>query len=646
MSNAERPELTSLSMSLANAYLNSPYQNTVPTQRIGSVRYSRPFAPSQSYQQSQNFDIGNWMDRNKIMNQLSVSPVAMDPKLGDPFISGRFASSRTVDESKSPGVNQRLPLANEGLNFNEMPVSRSSKLPLSTSCDVGGAYNPMVSTVAPPPPHSEDSTRWVMYPSVPAYGSEHLRTGRFHLMRNISPDSNAVTYMEQALHHSLKSKIRMCLPPATINTKSPQQLGPYTSVSPMENAPLPSRSLGLSTQCFRAWCPRLCRHVVLRRVILEPSKTISRDACFLANELCGAKDSSVLRLQDVVPVQEFRDNSVLFVYEFLPCARTLGDIFMMEQTKSSDRVIYTDMLQERTAWLLLVQLTQAIRFAHKTFHRSVDVLDPSKILIQDGTRLFVNCFGLKDVVNHPTVDNQTTESKVKDFIALGKLMLGAIVGTGLAFEKPTEYLPLLDRAVSQELRNLIRDLLSGSVNTVDALVMATADHVYDNLDAADTLARHLERHALNEVSNGRLFRLVCKLNSVIERQDTRASKHNEPEWSETDDRYMLKLFRDYVFHQVDHNGAPYLDLAHIVSSLNKVEAGSGENVCLVSRKGEKVIIVTYAEIRDWLDKSFSHLVEDCRRSVFEQQMAQDLQREQQQQQQQKRLRDDATSEVS
>ncbi|VDM35392.1 unnamed protein product [Hydatigera taeniaeformis] len=547
-------------MSLANAYLSSPYQSTVPPQRIGGVRYSRPFAPSQSYQQPQSFDISGWMDRNKIVNQLPASPVALDPKLGDSFISGRFASSRTVDEPKSPCVNQRLPLANESLGFNEMPVSRSSKPPMPSSCDVGGSYNPMVSTVTPSS-QSEDSSRWVMYPPVPAYGSEHLRTGRFHLMRNTSPDSSAVTYMEQALHHSLKSKIRMCLPSAAISTnvqdflffeEFPQQLGPYTSVSPMENTPLPSRSLGLSTQCFRAWCPRLCRHVVLRRVILEPSKTISRDACFLANELSGAKDSSVLQLQDVVPVQEFRDNSVLFAYEFLPCARTLGDIFMVEQGRSSDRVIYTDMLQERTAWLLLVQLTQAIRFAHKTFHRSINVLDPSKILIQDGTRLLVNCFGLKDVVNHPTVDSQTTESKVKDFIALGKLMLGAIVGTSLAFEKPTEYVSLLDRAVGQDLRNLIRDLLSGSVNTVDALVLATADHVYDNLDAADTLARHLERHALN------------------------------------------------------------------------VEAGSGENVCLVSRKGEKVIIVTYAEIRDWLDKSFSHLVEDCRRSVFEQQMAQDL----------------------
>ena len=41
---------------------------------------------------------------------------------------------------------------------------------------------------------------------------------------------------------------------------------------------------------------------------------------------------------------------------------------------------------------------------------------------------------------------------------------------------------------------------------------------------------------------------------------------------------MLKLFRDFVFHQVDENGAPYLDLAHIITSLNKVEAGSMEKV--------------------------------------------------------------------
>ena len=44
----------------------------------------------------------------------------------------------------------------------------------------------------------------------------------------------------------------------------------------------------------------------------------------------------------------------------------------------------------------------------------------------------------------------------------------------------------------------------------------------------------------------------------------------DPSWSETGDRYLLKLFRDYLFHQVAENGAPWVDLAHIVACLNKV----------------------------------------------------------------------------
>jgi len=44
----------------------------------------------------------------------------------------------------------------------------------------------------------------------------------------------------------------------------------------------------------------------------------------------------------------------------------------------------------------------------------------------------------------------------------------------------------------------------------------------------------------------------------------------DPEWSETGDRYLLKLFRDYLFHQVTETGAAWIDFAHIVSTLNKV----------------------------------------------------------------------------
>ena len=45
---------------------------------------------------------------------------------------------------------------------------------------------------------------------------------------------------------------------------------------------------------------------------------------------------------------------------------------------------------------------------------------------------------------------------------------------------------------------------------------------------------------------------------------------SEPSWAETGDRYMLKLFRDYLFHQVDENGAAWIDMAHVIHCLNKV----------------------------------------------------------------------------
>lgn len=41
-------------------------------------------------------------------------------------------------------------------------------------------------------------------------------------------------------------------------------------------------------------------------------------------------------------------------------------------------------------------------------------------------------------------------------------------------------------------------------------------------------------------------------------------------WSETGDRYIVSLFRDYVFHQVDEAGNPVVNLTHVITCLNKV----------------------------------------------------------------------------
>ena len=98
------------------------------------------------------------------------------------------------------------------------------------------------------------------------------------------------------------------------------------------------------------------------------------------------------------------------------------------------------------------------------------------------------------------------------------------------------------------------------------------------------------------------------------------------QWTETGDRYMLKLFRDYVFHQVTPAGQPWIDLSHIVQCLNKVfkliiylieilfeffvqfDTGSNDKICLVSPDGQNIMIVSYAQLKKCFEKVFNEII--------------------------------------
>ena len=71
---------------------------------------------------------------------------------------------------------------------------------------------------------------------------------------------------------------------------------------------------------------------------------------------------------------------------------------------------------------------------------------------------------------------------------------------------------------------------------------------------------------MSELENGRLVRLLCKFGFINERPEFA----RDPRWSETGDRYIVKLFRDYVFHQVDETGQPVVNMTHVITCLNKV----------------------------------------------------------------------------
>ncbi|GAB1604640.1 hypothetical protein Ahia01_000745500, partial [Argonauta hians] len=193
-------------------------------------------------------------------------------------------------------------------------------------------------------------------------------------------------------------------------------------------------------------------------------------------------------------------------------------------------------------------------------------------------------------------------------VALGKVVLALACNSVMAIqrEQVSNSLDLVARNYSTDLKNLILYLIGSqrrqrSVNDIMPMIGA---RFYTQLDAAQLRSDVVENEVAKEVENGRLFRLLCKLFTILERPEFSI----DASWSETGDRYMLKLFRDYIFHQVDENGTPWIDMAHIVDSLNKLDAGVMDKVTLMSRDEQTMLVVSYAELKLSFESAFSELI--------------------------------------
>jgi PAB-dependent poly(A)-specific ribonuclease subunit 3 len=80
----------------------------------------------------------------------------------------------------------------------------------------------------------------------------------------------------------------------------------------------------------------------------------------------------------------------------------------------------------------------------------------------------------------------------------------------------------------------------------------------------------------HEMENGRLFRLATKLSFVTDRPAEGPGGHGSAQhqsaYADSGDKYLLGLFRDFVFHQGELEQGRVLDWGHVVETLNKVRS--------------------------------------------------------------------------
>lgn len=328
---------------------------------------------------------------------------------------------------------------------------------------------------------------------------------------------------------------------------------------------------------------------VLRR--FDPMRNIPQ--VVVANAL---KKWSEVRHPNIVSLYSISiDRALFFAYSYYPAAVTLKQRFVDNNNNRS-------VVSEALLWRILVQLLSAIKSIHQR-NMAVRVIDPIHVLMTSGTNVRINCVGVPDVLEFESRKN-VLEMMQEDLIRLGRLMLTIITRTIVSGKNAEEALIMMKQHYGPELQRVVVALLHGKSSAAQISSMIL-DRIFDELETANASCDALHSNLRNEYENGRLLRMLMKLGFMNERPENPLS----PQWSETGDRYVLKLFRDYVFHQCSGEiGGPVIDAGHVISVLNKVDVGDTEELLLSSRDGKDLLVVTYADVKRCVESSFMDLL--------------------------------------
>jgi PAB-dependent poly(A)-specific ribonuclease subunit 3 len=323
-------------------------------------------------------------------------------------------------------------------------------------------------------------------------------------------------------------------------------------------------------------------------------------------------NSAMVDVHDVFTTRKFGDSSLLFVTDYHPASNTLSEHHFptTRTSRHGDRFNSARSVPEATLWSYIVQIALALKTIHGR-NLAARVIHPSKVLLTSKNRIRLNACGILDVVTFPQDQPHldTPADEKEDFIQLGRLVLCIATGTLANYDvSPLKLLDGIEKQYSRKFSECIRWLVTpaqalSEYKNIDQLLSMVADESIKALDSSFHANDAFESTLASSLEDGRIARLLLKLNLILERPE---HEHNLA-WSETGERYYLKMFRDYVFHAVHPNGRPNTDLSHILGCLNRLDAGSMETIQLTSRDGETAFIVTFRDIKRSIESAFNEL---------------------------------------
>jgi PAB-dependent poly(A)-specific ribonuclease subunit 3 len=384
---------------------------------------------------------------------------------------------------------------------------------------------------------------------------------------------------------------------------------------------------GYASWIYKAISGKDGKTYALRR--LENFRLTSETAIRSAQPWKRILNGSVVTIHEAFTTRAFGDSSLILVTDYHPNSKSLADEHLKPMQRFHGRQTASSHVPEQVLWGYIIQIASALKAIHGS-GLAARLISPSKILLTAKNRIRLNACAIMDIVQFENA-RPLPEAQADDLVQLGRLILCIANNNATAHLQMQKSMDYISRSYTARLKECIQWLISPQPSAgtptsptspsvvqkdIDTFLAGIADQlasVFDSeLHAQDTLTNTLGR----ELESSRLVRLLTKLNMVNERPELDASQQmpgnntSNPSsvWAETGERYYLKLFRDYVFHQVDANGYPVTDLAHVLDCLNKLDAGTDEKIALISRDEQNVLIVSYREVKRGLESAFQDLI--------------------------------------
>lgn len=458
----------------------------------------------------------------------------------------------------------------------------------------------------------------------------------YHLYASIGPRrenlmayqrSTADFFVPDDLREELQRKSEATLQ-TYANSALPQAVEYFHSLVALDtNNAKGASTFGYQSWIYKATSSRDGHTYALRRI--EGFRLSSEAAIRTISSWKRITNASTVRVYDAFTGRWFGDSSLIIVTDYHPRSQTLAEkhFAVGRHTQRTG----SQVVPENDLWGYIVQIASALKTIHEGGVAAQTVM-ASKVLLTSKNRLRLNGCGVFDIIQYEQ-RKPLHELQRADLQDLGRLILGIAARNPTAHQNTPKSLELVSRSYSERLRSCIAWLLAppplpqdGTQSTepsatsteynIHTLLNNIADKVVSTFDSALHLEDEITSDLMRELENGRLVRLLTKLNVILERPDTSSTPTantpaalNQPSaaWSETGERYYLKLFRDYVFHQVDPDGRPVLDLGHIITCLNKLDAGIDEKIQLVSRDEQSLFITSYKEVKRGFESAWAEI---------------------------------------